>query len=66
MDKKPFRWEEFLVEGKYYHLKYKYNGKECEDGGTYKQFDFGFLYFKCDNGDWIMVKPFDMTSATTS
>ncbi len=64
-DEKP-RWEKFLVEGKYYHVKYRYRNKEFEDGGTFKKWEFGYLYFKCDKGDWIIVKPFDLISAVTS
>lgn len=60
------KWENVMVVGKYYHVKYRYNNKECEDGGTFKSFEFGKLYFKCDNGDWIIVKPFDLITATTS
>jgi len=65
MDKKP-RWEEMLVTGKYYHVKYRYNGKEYEDGGTFQNWEYGNLYFKCDNGDWMIIKPFDIISATTT
>jgi len=64
-ENKP-RWELFMVEGKYYQVKYRYNNKEFEDGGTFKKWEFGNLYFKCDNGDWMIVKPFDLISAVTS
>lgn len=64
--KKRIRWEDLMVVGKFYYIKYRYNGKECEDWGTYKQFDFGKLYFKCNNGEWVIVAPFNMISATTS
>ena len=64
-DKKP-RWEEMLVEGKYYQVKYRYAGIKYQDGGTFKKWEYGNLYFKCDNGDWMIIKPFDLISATTS
>lgn len=60
------RWKDVMVVGKYYQVKYRYNGKEYEDGGTFKEYNFGNLYFKCDNGEWIIIKPFDFISATTT
>ncbi len=64
-EKQP-RWESLLVEGKYYHVRYCYNGKEYEGFGAFKKWEFGNLYFKEDNGDWMMIKPFDLIKAVTS
>lgn len=63
---KKLRWQDVLVVGKYYQVKYRYNGKEYNDGGKFSAYEYGNLYFKCDNGEWINVKPFDLISATTS
>jgi hypothetical protein len=65
-DKDKPKWGDVMVVGKYYQVKYRFNGKEFEDGGVFKELRHGNLYFKCSNGDWIIVKPFDLISATTS
>lgn len=64
-DQKP-RWEKFFTVGKYYHVKYMYKGEDCEGGGTFKEWKYGFFYFQCDNGEWLILKPFNLVSATTS
>ncbi len=63
---KKLKWEDVMVKGKYYHVKYRYNGKEYEDGGTFQNWEYGNLYFRCDNGDWMIIKPFNLISATTT
>lgn len=64
-ESKTLKWENVLVVGKYYTVKYKYNGREWEGFGAFKQYEYGNLYFKQDNGDWIMVKPLNLISAAS-
>lgn len=63
---RKLKWEDVMVKDKYYTVKYKYNGKEFECFGAFKQYEFGNLSFKCDNGEWLAVKPFNIISVTTS